>query len=353
MRTLIALMAAIMLCLSPVCLAQQNNWDEALDRYELICERCLELMDSQKAGADVPRESLSSLMVQLSMLKNSLSAAEGSMSASQKARFELIRRRFAGHSAKSAIVAEDVPVPVVVREPKPVVPKRKVVVEKPETNQAVAVTSDDVPAPAPFVREWAGIAEIREFVSPALAHECPAELSGSRPVAATPDFVESQKVEIFAAACCSVSPAMAYGAALGFMKDNWGAYVSGRTGIASLGIDPSYECSSSGRLVGGGMVWSSGERVDDRTCLTAGGIVRLSGHSAVYADAGWGSYDCFVEDVDGGWARVTDLCGRNVAAEAGVLFFLSDRILIGAGMGCIGMGRCSAELCLGLRFGRH
>lgn len=365
MRVSLAISAAMFLFFSSICFAQQqNNWDEALDRYELICERCLELLESQNAGENVPKESLSSLVVQLSMLKNSLSASEGSMSASQRARFEMIRHRFASHSGKSSVVQE---VPV---EQIPASRKKRDVSDHPIMAPASSSVADSssVPGgsgissafveaqpttvPASTVKEWKYISNVAEIAFPGLGYWSPAALAGSRPADASPLPEVDVETCLFVAANCSAVPLGQYGMTFGLLSGRWGAYVSARTDIFSIRVRSTYDCLASGGLLDGGMIWSNGERVDGRSCVTAGGIFRLSRYVAVYTGAGWGSYGCFVGDVDGRWARVADLSGRSVSYDAGLLLFPTDHLLVGAGVNCIGLGECSAELCLGFLFGR-
>ena len=70
----------------------QNRWDQALDRYERICEECLRIRTLAAKGQTVPANDLSSLLEELSTLRQQLRQAEGSMSIRQQTRFQDIRQ---------------------------------------------------------------------------------------------------------------------------------------------------------------------------------------------------------------------------------------------------------------------
>ena len=84
------LLALVLLFSSWTVSAQVTGWDAALDRYERICGQCIDLRQRSIAG-----EAVSELLGELASLRNTLQEAAGRMTASQRARFESIRLRYA------------------------------------------------------------------------------------------------------------------------------------------------------------------------------------------------------------------------------------------------------------------
>ena len=92
----ILLSLLLMLCFRPMAAAapQGDNYDKALDKYAVICDRCVELRARTESGQNVRTEELKVLLVELSLLRKTLSNASGKMSAAQAERFEAIKTRY-------------------------------------------------------------------------------------------------------------------------------------------------------------------------------------------------------------------------------------------------------------------
>lgn len=72
-----------------------QDWDKVLDKYEAMCDECIELMLRAEAGEKVSRTAVSGLLSYLSELRKTLRDGSGSMSPAQRKRFERIRKRYA------------------------------------------------------------------------------------------------------------------------------------------------------------------------------------------------------------------------------------------------------------------
>ena len=65
-----------------------------LDRYEILCQECLDLKRQADSGKEIPKHRFSKLIRELNSLKSELKEASGQMSEEQEERFALIRDRF-------------------------------------------------------------------------------------------------------------------------------------------------------------------------------------------------------------------------------------------------------------------
>lgn len=76
------------------CYAAIKDWDKILDKYEKLCESCLQMKMKAESGEKVSKVSLGRLFSSLSELRGELKSGSGSMSVSQRERFEQIRTRY-------------------------------------------------------------------------------------------------------------------------------------------------------------------------------------------------------------------------------------------------------------------
>lgn len=348
---LVLLLVGIALCNAQ----SRSNWDEVLDRYEVLCDRCLELMQRQKAGESVPRESLTSLANQLSMLRRTLSDAQGSMSAAQKSRFEMIRRRFgAGPS------------------PAPSHPSPESVSSKPSQSSTLSPRSSasTIASARGNTSGSADTASVSHHpvlslssVSMAIPQIAYPAISPNicKPCLAADiqyDRAPSQKSILFAlqAGAC---PTFTFGGLFGYSGERLGAYLKGRS---SLSARPqiSYEIDSNGAFLSApssqvtpsaGSFWSDGTYDRNRVAITAGGLVRISSSRfMLYAGAGYGAYSYSARDIDGNWASVSDLSTSGLTLDLGSFVFVGNHLFAGAGLCCTSFRYSELELSLGYSF---
>lgn len=343
MRRLIIILLAVLILPSQLCKAQtQSNWDEALDRYELLCQRCLELMEQQKNGADIPRESLSSLVTQLSLLKNTLSDARGSMTAAQKSRFDLIRRKFSGSGAtaeqkkkqtKETKPQQSRPMPGAINE-KP----------RPETKETTAIESKAVAR------------SVGETLTTVNDHpDAEAEIqsiSDKVIIKSTASAARTAKHEkhILAALQAGVFPDMSYGGLTGATIGKFGTYLKFRDDFAAAGEASKYTCNISGVTPEGNIIWSDGTERKSRMAATAGAIWQPWKHLAFYAGAGYGSRHYDMRDIDGNWARVSDLSADGFCIDFGAFCMFGKHIFAGAGANTTAFRYTDLEITFGVRF---
>lgn len=300
---------------------EQNNWDQSLDRYELICERCLELRRQEQSGHRISQESLSSLMVQLTMLRSSLSAAQGKMSAAQKARFEMIRRRLGQNS-----------------EPEPPEVPTAIPAKLPSSAARSEVAKLD-PAPSEERKPFPGI-RILESPVPDVA----LLQSEVRPLQfpVSQGFINPEPLEempraitYLVAVQLGAFPDFSGGLMLGAAFSGLGVYASGRSSFSKK-VAAAYSCDSAGEIIasGGvspGRIWADGRRLVSRNVVSAG-IYAFPGRLlSPYAGLGYGMRRYLVGDTDGRWACVKDCSVSGMNLDFG-LMLRTGRFVAGIGV---------------------
>ncbi len=331
MRMRVAIFVGFML-FSLTCHAQQqSNWDESLDRYELICERCLELKRQEQQGKEISQESLSSLLIQLSMLRNSLSAVQGSMSAAQKARFDMIRRRLGSISEADAgpdrsehktasIPAKSSSASKQMKNPAEDAPRTKTsaqpaVLEEPS---ATRLAFDSVlPVECSFPTNPA--VQLCKQAYPQMQHaDVPVHASET-----VPEGVPKHRLSFFAAAQTGLCPDFSGGLMCGIGFKNVGVYLTGRTNLSKQ-VAPAYSCDSFGNILGDngvstGKIWSDGRQTISRHVIAAGVYAFPGNMLSPYAGFGYGIRSYALGDTDGRWAAVPDLSASGANLDFGVL----------------------------------
>ncbi len=317
MRVRGLILSAVLIFIQAVCLAQQRNWDEALDRYELICARCVELMEQEKTGQNIPKESLSSLIVQLNLLKNSLSEGQGQMSAAQKARFEMIRNHFATAAGKGTELTTGTASGVSQSGKRTATAPKKVPSQAPPPVQTEPDTADTA------VREtWPAITGLK-MSSPAVT-DFKTGISAGAPVPGTGVSVQDpaaiagrKRPDILVSAQIGCCPTLSYGLMAGVTGPHWGGYVKYRDNFRHA--RPEYECDLNGVLPDGSEIMTDGTSAKQRMTVTAGGIRRFGKWAGIYAGAGYGAYSYTLIDYAGRPVAVTGLNSRGLALECGLI----------------------------------
>ena len=298
------ILSVVLIFIQAVCLAQQRNWDEALDRYELICARCVELMQQEKTGQDIPKESLSSLMVQLNLLKNSLNEGQGQMSGAQKARFEMIRNHFAAAAGKGSQTTTQT-------EPKATVTKKA----KGQTPPPVQPEPDTPDSTITIRESWPVIAG-SPVSAPAIADFEPG-LNARTSVTSPAVTACKKRPDILISAQIGCYPTISYGLMAGITGPHWGGYVKYRDNFHHA--RPEYECDINGILPDGSEIMTDGASAKQRMTVTAGGIRRFGKWAGIYAGAGYGAYSYTLIDYAGRPVAVTGLSSRGFALECGLM----------------------------------
>lgn len=375
MRLFKTFLSVLALCFPLLCFAQkQSNWDETLDRYELICERCLELQKVKQQGGEVPKESLSSLMVQLTMLKRSLSEAQGQMSAAQKARFEMIRRRFgdrpettvsqpsSGTSSKASesVLTQNAPAGIQTgsmspekkagtgKAPLPVAPPEKPMqmdVERKRLDLQVLEPASAMPLPVVSHQRQAGLLP---FFEVGRDHTVLDQGSFSRNDLSSGFFLALQT---------GVCPMASYGLRAGVTGKEWGFHASARSSFENLTASPEYSCNSDGIMSNGARIWFGGNTSRQLNIVSAGVSRKIGGTGLlVYSGAGYGSYSYYLQDVEGRWATVEDISCGGLALEIGLITNLGSvvpacgHLVLGVGCTAVDFRYSDLSVSLGWRF---
>ena len=338
----------VLLCLcQQVHCQSQGNWDRALDRYELICERCIELLELKRSGIDVAQESLSSLLTQLSLLKSSLNEADKQMSPAQKMRFDMIRRRFAtiqtGNHDSIGFSKEAISVRT--------------------GENGTKATAKQVPTPKASISDT--LSASSRHLSPALPcisctfpnkvtaiHQPVHESIVWQPLdrASVPVASSGSIFEIMAGLQAGAYPSFNLGSFVAFCIGKFGFYLKGRTDLAGKAPDYSFSLNSDGTIEGGGKMWSEGGQLRKRAVATAGALFKV-GPIAFYAGAGYGNYRCFMEGPNEQWGLVSDLSAKGLSVDAGLMTGIGNRFFAGIGACATGFRYSELEVTLGLRFG--
>ena len=78
--------------------AQEKDWDRILDRYEHLCNECIDLKIKAQSGMKIKSGQIAPLLTDIREIRIQISQEESSMSNLQKARFERIRRSYTSGS---------------------------------------------------------------------------------------------------------------------------------------------------------------------------------------------------------------------------------------------------------------
>ena len=344
----IAIATSLLLAVCPCSIAQSADFDVVLDRYEYICERCLELRGRVSAGEAVPQKTIVSLMEELGKLRSSLQETSGKMTSAQRSRFERIKNsyRFGRDNDPSAASA-----PVLVT-PVPAAPASTASAPDAlllEAGQAVPESQSAVTAPVRKVFDLPAIetavrycAVLNSDVGVDLPAYEPREDVSPLPVEAQP-ATPHWKVGVMGNISVNAKPL--YGASLFCSYNRVGLWCAGRIKGLSLSWDGT--TTSSGDVSGGGKFWGDGTSKESSKMVLAGPLFNVTDFLSIYGGAGYGHYNLVWRSIDGTFYQVSDRSFSSVALEAGLMFHISNLSL------SIGLNRFesySAILGVGVNF---
>lgn len=286
----------LVICLVMLCSTafgqQRDARDKALDRYDVVCNRLIELRDALRRGETISSQEVSALRAEVSSIRSNLQRSPEGLTQEQMKRFNRIRRRYNfGYEIRELSITKAVPV----------------------TYSAKAV---DITSRYPYMEQ---------------------------------PYYDIGKTGVLALAQVSPAPDMAFGVSLGVLRRSAGAYISVLSNFKSRSTD--IDCLSDG-TTSGNPVWLSGRQEKTRLTFTAGGIFRLADHASALAGAGYGTRKLFWENTSGKWMRVTDRSYSGIAAEAGFLFTLGLResICLSVKAGTISFKYMDISFGIGYRF---
>lgn len=293
-KYVVAMLAGLLFFVS---VKAQTPLEEELLSYEKICRMCLSLRTRINAGEQVSRDEAETTIDLFVAMNRKLKVLENDMTVLQRQRFRDIGEWF------TTGIRPERPslLPTIVCAAQPVL---------------MSCASENLLAePVQMFRESVMAGDD----SPSCRYFALAEL-------AAPDF--------------------SYGLRIGAIGRRLGGYAAYRSNFTSA--NPSYECTSDGRLPNGGMIWASGTERTGNMAITAGFIAATCRWMAAYAGAGYGWRCLQWQDIDGNWAEVSDFSFRGLAVEAGLLFSYR-RMAFSAGLSTISFKTASFTIGVGLQ----
>lgn len=281
----------------------QTNWDQALDKYEEICDRCMVLRKMVAAGEPVASISVTTLLQELNSLRTRLQDAEGSMSKAQRQRFNRIRDKYSRAFASSASARKD-DSPATVRK---AAEKQG---DKRQTTEEAKDTITRVSLELARVEEIIGALQLpQQALTPKMDIREKASVSAAVP--SVPDWHYGFTAD--AVLCSPVS----LGVTLFATYRRVGAFISLASDFRYH--DPEYVCSSDGYLSEGGSFWGNGISSVHRNMVLAGPVYDLGHGFSVFAGVGYGTSRTAWQDLDSSWAKVEDLDFKGIATGAGAI----------------------------------
>ena len=317
-----------------------RNWDKVLDRYEILCQECLDLKRQADSGKEIPKHRFSKLIRELNSLKSELKEASGQMSEEQEERFALIRDRFLEAQSPRQRDTQPVAKPAEVKA-QAVAPPQIIVLQRPLSRQQPPppVNPEDYvverPAkqiPCPEQLEWAH----DDALEVPLPQKKPASLS----------VLLGRKYFLSGIVCVSVYPKPSYSILLALdpLDAPLGAYIRAGSNFAPRGYD--YDCLSDG-TTSYGTIWTSGSTSYFTAQASIGPCYRINGRLRAYAGLGYGSALTLWEDSSGKWARVADRSPKGLLFELGSIFNMG-RVNLSLSYSCTALKL--SELLLGIGY---
>lgn len=321
MRKLLSyILLAVLLCVFHPAVAQDRRIDSALDRYEQICDRCIQLRDRSLRGEQIAPEELRSLLEQVSSLRETLQVGEVNMSSAQRQRFEKIRNRYTAAFQPSAGSSRTI------------------------VTRAVSDLPTLAWRPSVKVTSTLGSGQAGQILRSTQDTE---REQGMTRVNLQKRETSKDIVNVSVMALAGWRPeTMSYGAMVSLTSGRFGAYLKGHSNFLSNIAD--YSCLSNGTS-GGGVIWTTGNESHPAWAVGAGGIIHIAGPLSIYAGSGYGCSQILWEDADGKWARVDDISEKGVCADTGIILSAGMFAAL-VGVNTIKMKKPTIEVGVGVRF---
>ena len=332
----------IFLCQGISLAGQQSNWDVALDRYELICERCLELKRNQDSGMILEKESITSLRTQLTMLRNNLLEVQGQMSNAQKARFDMIRQRFESRFSAKPNLQKKTTSKVIA----PLQEKKK---QKVDFN----VPSDSI---SQIIRT--GIDTLSIIHANAIGTKVILSSPPTRLIIPAPYhkyMPPKHEIRYLIGLQGTIYPLKSFGMMLGVLTEtkgtiSLGGYAKCLSDFKFKEITPSYFCKSDGTTPDGKKVWTYGETASRRFSAAAGVLMSVGRYCGFNLGVGYGSSRHYIKDISGNWAQIADKSATGFTVEIGALFFPGKHFWANIGISTTAFRYLEPQLAFGFSF---
>ena len=304
MRKLLGHILALVLLLASldVCNGQnvvRSTMDGDIERYEMLCELCLNLKTRIRQGEDISKNEAQTFINRFLSMNKDLKDKEHEMTALQRRKFSAISLWFS--TGQKLEVAEQ-------------------------------ISTEDLPSVK--TATFSDILSIDPAVG-TIEHDC---FGGSEAIC------NHHKTYILLTASY---PDTSYGLSAGHTIGRWGLYGSFRSNY--LSTTTSYSCLSDSTLSNGSAFWSSGNVCKSNMATVAGVLFRMNRWATIYTGVGYGWRKMAWEDIDGRWADVSDWSLQGMAVDAG--FMISCKHLaFSAGVTSISFKSASMTFGFGLCF---
>lgn len=276
----------------------QESLDSELERYEQMCEVCLELKSRMAKGEQISRDEAKSTIDFFLTTNKRLKSKELEMTALQRKRFRAVGEWFStGIRPQITFGAESLPALECS------LPSRIVA----DDIAGILMPQRDIEMP-PSVRLW----KYRT------------------------DFILLAEMS---------APDLSYGLRAGVKGRTFGGYLAFRSNFVNVSYD--YACHSNGTIDNGSVFWPGGAERTTSFAASAGFLAQAATWLTFYAGVGYGSRQLLWQDIDGGWAMVSDWSAKGLALEAGAIFRW-NRMTFSAGVSSVQFRTCSATVGVGL-----
>jgi len=313
-RILEILLLPLLLLAGSATALSQDRWDGILDRYEAICDRCIDLRERIAAGASVPDRSVTSLLQELNSLRKTLQDASGSMSAKQRTRFRDIQRKYAAASggAETARAERSAPAASATRSGTPSAPKTAKAAPTPDSPTVVRESLRVPRLAMPFAQSPI---PFPEGVTIQLANRSISAISLPQE-ASSPSRQFLLSCDILALYGHGTASSFGLMAAVG-IGSRWGLWAAGRSNF--VGTGSAYDCQSDG-TTGSGRFWGNGNSRFGTFTVSGGPLWRPLPWLGIFAGAGYAKEELDWQDMNEDWARVEDFSFTGPVFDAGLLF---------------------------------
>lgn len=338
---------------------QVQDWDRILDKYESLCDECIDLMLRAEAGEKVSRTAVSGLLSSFTELRKILRDGSGAMSAEQRKRFERIKERYAsavgetegGDEAKEKTrdSVADRAVAVAAGHGREASDNRNRTAGGVRAKGAMPAKAEPAVEKKKVPFGYA-VPQMNTVFGGYAWTEAAASII-PLPVSLPPtDHAASagRRFSFSVGAVFSVVPDFSYGAVASMVSEKYsfGGYIKFRSDF-----NPSayyYECRSDGAF-SGGTVWANGDASVSKMQFSLGARKNFRPWLGMYAGAGYGRYLTFWDDVEGNRAKVTDYSVSGMSFECGLLLDFGP-VEFMAGVSTIMFRYSDVELGVGVRF---
>lgn len=340
----LSVLALLLCCVLTFASPKARNWDKVLDRYENLCDKCLELKQQADSGQNISKSKFSKLIKDLNSLKSELKEASGQMSPEQAERFAQIRDRFLEAQGLKPKVRNEQPVPQAPKiQASALAPTQIIVLQRTiqQTLPSSGIKPEDyiVELPekqpnCPSLLEWESHDSLR--------------LPKLERIAASKSSLLGRKFFFSGIVCVSVLPKASYGLliALDPVESRLGGYIRMSSNFAARKHD--YDCLSDGST-SYGCIWTSGKTIYSTAQIGLGPCLRVNDWLRLYSGLGYGSIVTLWEDSSGQWARVLDYSPRGLLAEVGAIVNFG-KLDLSLGISCTALKVSELQLGLGYNF---